>query len=148
MAVPVANLPPEVLRSKRWGVRVGDNRFALLHLEQALLLAVVVQAGQGVFFELGREGEVYWGTLRLPQNTPPQVRLALRELLGPSALSFMEGNRDWFVLFRSPHPLNHPPFLSTEGEVVFPERAMGREVVLLDRDKTEAIREHLAKIGA
>jgi hypothetical protein len=147
MPVPVSKLPEAMLRSRKWGVRVGEGEFGGLFLEQAVLLAVSAHAVEEIFFELGEEEGKYWTSLLLPHSAGP-AKLTLRATFGPTSFSFMEANRDWVVVFLSPVSVNEPPLLRSEGRLRIPEKVMGREIVQLSEDKISEIRKLLASIGS
>jgi hypothetical protein len=145
MPVPVSKLPEAMLRSRKWGVKVGEGEFGGLFLEQAALLAVSAHAIEEIFFELGEEGGKFWTSLLLPHNAGP-AKLTLRATFGPTGFSFMEANRDWVVVFLSPVPVNEPPLLRSEGRLYIPEKVMGKEVPELSEDKISEIRKLVASI--
>ncbi len=145
MAIPVSKLPEAMLRSRKWGVKVGEGEFSGLFLEQAALLAISAHAIEEIFFELGEEGGKFWASLLLPHNAGP-AKLTLRAAFGPASFSFMEANRDWVVVFLSPIPVNEPPLLRSEGRLYIPEKVMGKEIVSLPGNKISEIKELLATI--
>ena len=147
MAFNPSKLPKELLRSKRWGVIVERSPFSSLTLEGAALLAVTTKSEDGIFFELGPEGDGFWCALWLPQdNRLAQMRLGLREFLGPGVLGIMGADRSWTFLFRSPRPSHRPPYLLGKGEVRFTEAVMGKEVPLLSEEKISALEDLVATI--
>ncbi len=147
MPVPVSKLPEAMLRSRKWGVKVGEGEFSGLFLEQAALLAVIAHAIEEIFFELGEEGGKFWTSLLLPHNAGP-AKLTLRATFGPASFSFMEASRDWVVLFLSPVPVNEPPFLRSEGRLYIPEKVMGKEITQLSEDKISEIQKLLTSISS
>jgi hypothetical protein len=145
MAIPVSKLPEAMLRSRRWGVKVGEGEFSGLFLEQAALLAISAHAIEEIFFELGEEEGKFWTSLLLPHNAGP-AKLTLRATFGPASFSFMETNRDWVVVFLSPVPVNEPPLLRSEGRLYIPEKVMGKEIASLSEDKISEIQKLLTSI--
>lgn len=147
MPVPLSLLPKEMLRSPRWAVRVGEDTLRGLLLEQAVLLAAVSMAHNDVLFELGHEeGKGYWTALRIPKAKATQKAMALKGLLPPGILSFMEPSRDWVYLFLSSRPAQFPPFVVSEGFIHPGERVMGERVPLLPEEKMKLLEEAVANL--